>query len=52
MATLGERLRGFLGSPRGRRLIEQGQQQLSRPENQQRLRRLLERLRAGRGRGR
>ncbi|AGL16196.1 hypothetical protein [Actinoplanes sp. N902-109] len=52
MATLSERLRAFLGSPRGKRLIEQGQHQLAKPENQQKARKLLDKLRGGRTRGR
>jgi cation:H+ antiporter len=44
MASLSEHLRAFLSSPRGKRLVEEGQRQLAKPENQQRLRRLLARL--------
>jgi hypothetical protein len=48
MATLSQRLRAFLSSPQGRRLIEQGQRQLAKPENQRRLRQLLARFRSRR----
>lgn len=34
----------FLASPRGKQLIAQGQQQLAKPSNQQKLRSLLARL--------
>jgi hypothetical protein len=48
MATLGQRLQRFLNSPQGRRLVAEGQRQLARPENQQRLRRLIARFRSRR----
>ncbi|MCU7729406.1 hypothetical protein ODJ79_37305 [Actinoplanes sp. KI2] len=48
MPTLSERLREFFDSPQGKRLVEQGQRQLSKPENQQKAKRLLGKLRAGR----
>jgi hypothetical protein len=44
MASLSQRIRAFLGSPRGKRLIAQGQAQLAKPENQRKLKRLLARL--------
>jgi hypothetical protein len=44
MPTLTQRLRTFLTSPRGQRLIAQGQRQLAKPENQQRLRKALTKL--------
>jgi hypothetical protein len=48
MPTVSQRFREFLNGPRGKRLIEQGQRQLAKPENQQKVRRVLDRLRAGR----
>jgi hypothetical protein len=42
--TLSQRLRNFLASPKGQRLVTQGRQQLAKPENQRRLRSLLTRL--------
>jgi hypothetical protein len=48
MATLQQRLRAFLNSPQGKRLIAQGQQQLAKPENQRRLRQLISRFRSRR----
>ena len=44
MPTLTQRLRTFLTSPRGQRLIAQGQRQLAKPENQRRLRQALTKL--------
>jgi hypothetical protein len=44
MASPSQRLRAFLASPQGRRLVEQGQRQLARPENQRKLRQLLAKL--------
>jgi hypothetical protein len=44
MATLAQRIRAFLGSPQGKRLIAQGQAQLAKPENQRKLKGLLSRL--------
>jgi hypothetical protein len=44
MPTMSQRLRAFLSSPQGRRLIEQGHRQLAKPENQRKLRDLLTRL--------
>lgn len=48
MPTLSERVREFLRSPRGRRLIEQGKEQLAKPENQKKAKRMLTKLRGGR----
>jgi hypothetical protein len=44
MPTLAQRIRAFLGSPQGKRIISQGQAQLAKPENQRRLKGLLSRL--------
>ena len=48
MATLAQRVRAFLQSPQGRRLVDQGRRQLAKPENQRRLRDLYSRLRSRR----
>jgi hypothetical protein len=48
MATLMQRLQKFLRSPQGQRLVQQGQRQLAKPENQARLRRLATRLQSRR----
>ena len=44
MPSLTQRLREFLGSPRGKRLTDQGRRQIAKPENQRRLRDFLTRL--------
>lgn len=44
MPSLSQRLRVFLSSPKGQRVIEQGRRQLAKPENQHKLRGLLARL--------
>jgi predicted house-cleaning NTP pyrophosphatase (Maf/HAM1 superfamily) len=41
MASLMQRLQQFLRSPQGQRVIQQGQRQLAKPENQAKARRLL-----------
>jgi hypothetical protein len=48
MATLQQRIRAFLNSPQGKKLIAQGQQQLAKPENQRRLRQMIHRVRSRR----
>jgi hypothetical protein len=44
MATIVQRLQKFLRGPQGQRLVQQGQRQLAKPENQARLRKALARL--------
>jgi hypothetical protein len=44
MPTIAQRISTFLSSPQGQRLIRQGRQQLAKPENRERLRRLLTKL--------
>jgi hypothetical protein len=44
MATLMQRLQRFLRSPQGQKIVQQGQRQLAKPENQARLRRLATKL--------
>jgi hypothetical protein len=48
MATIADRIRDFLRSPRGQRLVQQGRTQLNKPENQRRLQELANRLRSRR----
>jgi hypothetical protein len=48
MPSMQQRLRAFLNSPQGRRMVEEGQRQLAKPENQRRIRQLLSRLRSRR----
>lgn len=45
MATLTDRIRAFLRSPRGQRLAGQARAELTKPENQRRIRQLLGRVR-------
>jgi hypothetical protein len=44
MATMAQRIKAFLNSPTGKRVIEKGRQELSKPENQRKLRQLAGRL--------
>ncbi|AGZ40160.1 hypothetical protein [Actinoplanes friuliensis] len=44
MATLMQRLQMFLRSPQGQRIVQKGQQQLAKPENQARLRKIATRI--------
>ena len=46
MSPLVQKLRTFLNSPQGRRVIAEGRRQLAKPENQRRLRDLLTRFRS------
>lgn len=51
MPSFTERIQKFLRSPQGKRLVTEGRRQLAKPENQNRLRRLLARLQGRRGTG-
>ncbi len=44
MASMSERIRIFLNSPRGRGLVERGRRELAKPETQRKLRQILARL--------
>ena len=44
MATLMQRLQMFLRSPKGQKLVQQGQRQLAKPENQAKLQKLATKL--------
>ncbi|SDZ33165.1 hypothetical protein SAMN05421684_4582 [Asanoa ishikariensis] len=46
MASMADRIRDFLRSPRGQRLVQQGRTQLNKPENQRRLQQLANKLRS------
>ena len=48
MATLMQRLQMFLRSPQGQKIVQQGQRQLAKPENQARLRKLATKLQSRR----
>ncbi|GAA2465553.1 hypothetical protein GCM10010435_38510 [Winogradskya consettensis] len=45
MATLMQRLQTFLRSPKGQKLVQQGRQQLAKPENQARIRQIMTKAR-------
>jgi hypothetical protein len=49
MPSIVQRIKSFLSSPSGRRLVEQGQRELAKPQNQAKLRQLAGRLRKRRG---
>jgi hypothetical protein len=44
MASLMNRIKTFVNSPRGQKLIDQGQQELAKPENQRKLKQLAAKL--------
>lgn len=50
MASIGQRIKAFLRSPQGRRVVDRGRSELAKPENQRRLRDLANRLSRRRGR--
>jgi hypothetical protein len=45
MASLFSKIRNFLSSPKGRRLVDQGRRYASNPQNRAKLRNLLSRRR-------
>jgi hypothetical protein len=44
MASLSDRIKKFIDGPQGRKLIEAGQRQLAKPDNQRKLRDLASKL--------
>ena len=44
--ALTDKIKSFLQSPQGRKTIQRGQQEISKPANQQRIRKLLNRNRS------
>ena len=44
MATLMQRVQMFLRGPKGQKLVQQGQRQLAKPENQAKLRKIATKL--------
>ncbi|HLL69727.1 MAG TPA: hypothetical protein VK453_29035 [Micromonosporaceae bacterium] len=44
MASIVQRLKAFLSSPSGQRAVERGRRELSKPQNQQKLRQLAARF--------
>jgi hypothetical protein len=39
--AMSDKIKSFLNSPKGRQVIQRGQQELSKPENQQKIKNLL-----------
>ena len=50
--TIAQRIMRFLNSPNGRRVVEMGRRELSKPANQEKLRRLATRAMSSRNRPR
>jgi hypothetical protein len=50
MASLANRIKALARSPQGKRVIARAERELSKPANQEKLRRLSERLRSRGGR--
>jgi hypothetical protein len=48
MATIVQKIMRFFSSPAGRRVVEHGRRELSKPANQEKLRRLASRVTSGR----
>lgn len=42
--ALTDKLKSFLNSPQGRKVVDRGRQELSKPENQQKLRNVLSKV--------
>lgn len=42
--AIANRIKAFLNSPKGRQVIQRGRQELSKPQNQQKLKSLLNRV--------
>ena len=42
--SLSSTLKSFMNSPKGRTLVEKGQRELSKPQNQEKLRRAMDKL--------
>ncbi|MGK5743311.1 hypothetical protein [Micromonospora sp. URMC 103] len=51
MTSVGQRIKGFLNSPQGRKMIDRGRRQAAKPGTQQKLRQFAERM-SGRPSGR
>ena len=48
VASFADRIRRYVSSPQGQKVIREGQKQLAKPENQRRLQQLGKRLRRSR----
>jgi hypothetical protein len=44
MTSIGQRIKGFLSSPQGRKMVDRGRRQAAKPGMQQKLRQLAERM--------
>jgi hypothetical protein len=44
MTSVGQRIKGFLNGPQGRKLMERGRRQAAKPSTQQKLRQFAERM--------
>jgi len=48
MPSLVQRIKAFLNSPKGRQVVDRGRRELAKPGNQDKLRRLVTRLKGNR----
>lgn len=48
MASIVQRIKNFLNSPKGRQVVDRGRRELAKPGNQEKLRRLGSRFKGGR----
>jgi hypothetical protein len=48
MASLVQRIKDFLNSPKGRQIVDRGRRELAKPGNQEKLRRLVTRAKGSR----
>jgi hypothetical protein len=46
--SLGGKLKSFLESPKGRQMMDKGRQQMAKPENQAKIRNLMNKVKKGR----
>ncbi|GIJ30668.1 hypothetical protein Vqi01_58300 [Micromonospora qiuiae] len=47
MASIGQRIKGFLGSPQGRKMVDRGRREATKPSTQAKLRQFAERMTGG-----
>ena len=47
MTSVGQRIKGFLNSPQGRKMIDRGRREAAKPGTQAKLRRFAERMTGG-----
>lgn len=46
--AIGNKLKSFLASPRGQQMMEKGRQQMAKPENQAKIRNLMNKVKRSR----